>query len=256
MGDSPIDSLHGGELPTESQKFRAADAQPTTMMTDHHVRIGQHPMSAQTNQSAMYQQNQSYPTQFSSPQRADAFNMGTIGTALSEVQYHNYNSLAEQQCQQGHTGTNYRMQNMHQFSGQPVQNSTISAMPYSLPYQNQYHGMYPAHQASSQHIPATTGSAGPFFQGQGYVSQVQQQQQQHQQVPQYFMPSGQYGNHGSQVYLPGAGQLGARSAFSDSRQVSPQVTDFLGGFPRVGGQPRSGSMSANTVCCVANADKY
>jgi hypothetical protein len=253
MGDSPVESLHEGKLSNESRNIRAADSNPHTMMADHHVRLGQHPMSSHTNQSANYQQNQSYQAQFSSPHRADAFNMGNIGTTLPEVQYHNYNSPAEQQRQQGHTGTNYQMQNMPQFSGQPAQNSTLPTMPYSPPYQGQFQGMYPPHQASSQHVPAAAGTAGTFFQGQGYIGQVQQQHQ----IPQYFVPPGQYVNHTAQVYLPGAGQHVARGAFSDSRQVSPQMTDFLGGFPRVGGQGRCGSMGmfVDLGCCVTETNK-
>jgi hypothetical protein len=216
--------------------MRPSDAHPTSTMLDHDFRMGQPPVPAHTTQPSNYNPNQSFPAQFASPHRTDAFSMGNIGAALPEVQYPNYNNSAEQQRQQGHTASNYQMPNMSQFGGQQAQNSPIANMPYSLPYQNQFHGMYPAHHVSLPHVQTAANSAPQFFQSPGYIGQLQQQ------IPPYFVPSGQYGHHGPQVYLSGAAQTGVRGAIADGRQLSPQVTEFSGGPPRVGGQGRPGSV--------------
>lgn len=236
MGDSPTDPVRGGNLSNDSQGIRSSDALPHSIMAEHDSRMGQ-PQGSSA-QLANYSQNQSFSTQYSTPLRTDAFNMGNIGSALPEVQYQGYNNPTEQQHrQQGHNAPNYQMQGMPQFSGQQAQSSPVSNIPYTLPYQNQYPGMYPAHHVTQQ-VQAVQNSASQFYQGQGYMGQLQP----HQQIPAYFVPPGQYGQHGAQVYHSNAVQSGVRGTFSDGRQLSPQVNEFPGSFPRVGVSGRPGGI--------------
>ncbi|EPE31802.1 RNA-binding, RBD [Glarea lozoyensis ATCC 20868] len=241
MGDSPTGSFRGGKPTNDAQNMRANDAHTQSIATDSDLRMSQQTIPAHMAQAASYNQQQSFPGHFASPLRPDAFSMGNIGAALPEVQYHNYHNTTEQQRQQVHNAPNYQMQGMTQFSGQQAQGSSIPSMPYSVPYQNQFPGMYSAQHATPQHVQSSPNSNGQFFQGQGYMGQLPQQQQ----IPPYFVSSAQYGHHGSQMYHSGVVPSGVRGTFADSRQLSPQVNDFSGGFPRAGSQGRAGSIASS-----------
>lgn len=213
MGDTSLrstdDSSYKPEDPSPSQSDPREDGQPGA---DPRGRYSQ-----QSNLQIGYAQGQQYPPQQQPSQtRPEAFNLGSLNTALPDPSYQNYGPLPQRYAPApSPSGPVYQMQNNTQYAAYHIPNP--ANVPY--PYQAQYQGGYVTSSAGSQ---AAIGKQ-PYH--QGFV-----QQQQPFGSPYYIQPS-QY-SHPNQIY-PGMhqpAQYGVRGNRSGENRIPPQqrTNDYLG----------------------------
>jgi hypothetical protein len=165
-------------------------------------------------------QGQSFPIQqHGSQNRQELFNMASLGTALPDIAYMNYNNASPQRYPSGPSPSAhlYHVQNITQLGGPASVNPPTTNLPYNAQYQALYQGMYLPSQGQ-----ATAGSqpvlniGSQFYQGQAFMGQAP--------VSGYFMQPGQYATQ-SQIYTasPSMGQYGPRGSYAgDNRPLSQQ----------------------------------
>ena len=241
MGDQPSRSQPVGDFSNPSQTSSANVSQlPNPGLYDENeARTAQHGTFQSIPPQAGYSPNQPYPIQQQASQsRQEHFGMSSLNSALPDVSYQNYNQLSTQRYPPSSSASAlaYQTQNIAQFGNTPTMGQPAANIPYNMPYQAQFHGIYaPGHVPSPQQLQPAAASGTQFY-GQGYAGQGQQT------GPPFFIQPSQYAPQGHMYSAnPAVAQYGGRGGFVTGSRVTPQQrsNEYLGGGSSAPGRPSS-----------------
>ena len=227
MGDTPPGRLVvDGDYPTNtngprSNSARRASASPfEESERSNGFQGSSHLPGSQGN----FPQGQPFPSQHGSQSYQEHFNMSSLGSALPDTSYLNYNNSSPQRYPPGPSPSAhlYQIPNMHQPGALASMNPPATNLPYNVQYQTPFQGIYvPGQNQPTANQQAGLNIGNQFYQGQAFMG--------HPPVAPYFIQAGQYGAQ-SQMYSahPQMGQYGSRGSFAgDNRSLPQQRTGEL-----------------------------
>ncbi|KAL3417282.1 YTH domain-containing protein [Phlyctema vagabunda] len=207
------------------------------------------PNPTSTHESNASQHQQQHGQQI----RPELFNMNSLGAALPDVSYQNYNLSSQQRFPPNSSAGPmiYQVPSMAQYAGQPSLTHPANSA-YNMQYQPQYQGAYPQSYPANQHT-ATSHQmhggvqGGPqIYQNQAYVGQPPLQQQ---AASPYFVQTGQYVQNHIYAGAPTGAQFGARGNFQPGGAQQHRAPDYPGPGSSIG-KPNStvsSSMQSSVV---------
>ncbi|TAQ83512.1 hypothetical protein B7494_g8153, partial [Chlorociboria aeruginascens] len=165
------------------------------------------------------------PRQVSPQTQAEPFDMGSMSSALPDPSYQGYGQPRPQRYPSSQQPpVLFQLQNVPQFVNQGSMNAGL--MPYNIPYQPHYQGVYNPNHPVQHHISGVPVPS-QFYQNPGFIQQSPQQPGSNffiQTAP--FNPQGQgYGGSQSPV------QYAPRNSFAGEGRGSsqPRGSEYLGG---------------------------